>query len=113
MGDVALCLLLGFLLVTPIIIETMPADLPQPGGASAGQARQDPVVVYTADRKLLIDGTEVGADQLGEKIASLFPPGALVERKVLFTGAGEVPYDEIIGVLDRLREAGVETIGVR
>ena len=113
MGDVSLSLLLGFLVITPIIIETMSANLPQGGGVSSGQTKQDPLVVYTAKHKLLIDGKQVAMVDLQAKIEELFPPGSASERKVMFTGAGEVPYDEIITVLDRLREVGVETFGIR
>ena len=113
MGDVSLCLLLGFLVITPIIIETMSANLPQGGGVSSGQARQDPLVVYTAEKKILVDGTEVTLSELPARMAELFPPGSLVERKVMFTGAGEVPYDDVIALLDTLRALGVETFGIR
>lgn len=113
MGDVSLSLLLGFLVITPILIETMSANLPEGAGVSAGQARQDPLVLYTAEKKLLIDGTEVDMNDLPAKLDELFPPGSQEERKIMFTGAGEVLYDDIIAVLDRLRELGVETVGVR
>ena len=113
MGDVSLSLLLGFLVITPIIIETMSANLPQGGGVSSGQTKQDPLVVYTAEKKLLVDGKEVAMEDLAAKMEELFPPGSTAERKVMFTGAGEVPYDDIIVVLDRLRELGVETFGIR
>jgi len=113
MADVSLSLLLGFLVITPIIIETMSANLPQGGGVSSGQTKQDPLVVYTAEQKLLIDGKEITMEELPAKIEELFPSGSLVERKVMFTGAGEVSYDDIIAVLDRLRDLGVETFGIR
>ena len=45
MGDVSLSLLLGFLVITPIIIETMSTSLPQGGGVASGQVKQDPVLV--------------------------------------------------------------------
>ena len=35
------------------------------------------------------------------------------ERKVMFTGAGELPYDDIVVFLDELRGFGVESIGIR
>lgn len=113
MGDVSLSLLLGFLVITPIIIETMSANLPQGGGVSSGQTKQDPLVVYTAEQKLLIDGKEITLEELPAKIDELFPAGSTAERKVMFTGAGEVPYDDIIAVLDQLRDLGVETFGIR
>ena len=113
MGDVSLSLLLGFLVITPIVMETMAADLPQGGGVSSGQARQDPLVVYTAEKKILVDGAEVTLADLPARMVELFPAGATAERKVMFTGAGEVPYDDVIALFDTLRALGVETFGIR
>jgi biopolymer transport protein ExbD len=113
MGDVSLCLLLGFLVITPIIIETLSANLPQAGGVSSGQLKQDPVVVLTAEGHILVDDEEIAFEALPAKMEELFPPGVLTERKVMFTGSGEVEYQEVIKVLDKLRELGVETFGIR
>ena len=113
MGDVSLCLLLGFLVITPILIESLSANLPQAGGVSASQARPDPVVVLTADGRILVDDEQVAFEDLGAKIAELFPPGVQVDRNVMFTGSGDVPYQSVIDVLDKLRELGVETFGIR
>lgn len=113
MGDVSLCLLLGFLVITPIIIESLSANLPQAGGVSSGQLKQDPVVVLTAEGTILVDDEVVEFEALPAKMAELFPPEVLTERKVMFSGSGEVPYQEVIRVLDKLRELGVETFGIR
>lgn len=113
MGDVALSLLLGFLVITPIIMETMSATLPQGGGVASGQVKQDPVVVLNAEGQLLVNGEEIAREALAEKLAELLPADAGQERKVMFTGSPEVPYHEVIAVLDLLRENGVETFGIR
>ncbi len=113
MGDVSLCLLLGFLVITPILLESLTATLPQAGGVSPSQTNPDPVIVLTADGRILIDGTEVLDMELPSTIAELFPPGMTTERKVMFQGAGEVPYQDVVAVLDRLKELGVETFGIR
>ena len=114
LGDVSLSLLLGFLVITPIIIETLSAALPRSGtGPSTGRVKQDVVVVLTGEHKILVNGTEVPDVELPTKLRELFPPGSDVERKVMFTGAGEASYDEVIHLMDVLRESGVETIGIR
>ena len=114
LGDVSLSLLLGFLVITPIIIESMAASLPQEGsGVAAGAVKQDPIIVYTAEHKILINGDEVERADLGEVLEEHFPPGADVEHKVMFTGSGEVPYKEIVALLDLLKTHGVEGIGIR
>lgn len=114
LGDVSLCLLLGFLVITPILIETMGATLPQEGSGVASVAmRQDPIVVLTAEGDILLNGKEVASQDLGAALRELLPAGMEGERKVLFTGSGEVEYREVIHLLDMLRSNGVEAVGIR
>ena len=114
LADVSLSLLLGFLVITPIIVETLSAVLPRTGaGLPTGRVKQDVVVVLTADEKILINGEETPEEALAGKLAEVFPPETDIERKVMFTGAGEVAYDRVIHVLDLLKENGIEAIGLR
>ena len=114
LGDVSLALLLGFLVITPILIETLSANLPRSGsGPSAGKTKQDVIVALTAEEKILVNGEEVAEEDLPAKLEELFPPGAEVERKVMFTGAGEARYTQVIHLMDILRGNGIETIGIR
>ena len=113
MGDVSLSLLLGFLVITPIIIETMSTSLPQGGGVASGQVKQDPVLVLEAEGRILVNGAEVAREDLPGKLAEIFPAGTAGQRKVMFTGAPAVPYAEVIAVLDLLKEHGVEAFGIR
>ena len=113
LADVSLSLLLGFLVITPIILQTLATQLPQAGGAASGQVRQDPRVVLTAESEILINDKKVSEEELPARLEEFFPPEADVERRVVFTGSEEVPYRDVIGVLDLLKENGVETIGIR
>lgn len=114
LGDVSLSLLLGFLVITPIITETMSATLPQEGAGMAGGAmKQDPIVVLTAQNTVLVNGQEVSREKLPAKLAELLPEDARIERKVMFTGSSEVQYSKVIDLLDLLKEHGVEAIGIR
>ena len=114
LGDVSLSLLLGFLVITPIIIETMEATLPQEGsGVAAGAVRQDPIVVLTAEGQILLNGKEVTEQELPLELNELLPPGMEAERKVMFTGAGDIAYRDVIHLLDVIRKTGVQAIGIR
>jgi biopolymer transport protein ExbD len=113
MGDVSLSLLLGFLVITPIIIQTLSATLPQGGGVASGQVKQDPVVVLTAEGKILINAEEIAREDVPARLEELFPKESLAQRKVLFTGAPEVPYEDVIGLIDLLKANGVEAFGIR
>ena len=113
MADVSLSLLLGFLVITPIIFQTLSTTLPQGGGVSSAQVRPDPVVVLTAEGKIRINDEEVSEAGLSAKLQEFFPPGTGVERKVMFTGSGELPYQEVVHLLDLLKKYGIKTIGIR
>ena len=113
MGDVSLSLLLGYLVITPIVIQTLSATLPQGGGVASAQAKPDPIVVLTAEGKILINDQEVTREGVPARLAELFPEGAVGERKVMFTGAPEVSYDDVISLIDLLRGNGVEEFGIR
>lgn len=113
LADVSLSLLLGFLVITPIILQTLATQLPQAGGVASGQVRQDPRVVLTAEGEILINDKKVSEKELPARLKELFPPEADVERRVVFAGSGEVPYRDVINLLDLLKENGVETIGIR
>ena len=113
LADVSLSLLLGFLVITPIILQTLATQLPQAGGVASGPVRPDPRVVLTAEGEILLNDQEVSEEELPVRLEELFPPEADVERRVVFAGAGEVPYQDVIDVLDLLKENGVETIGIR
>jgi biopolymer transport protein ExbD/biopolymer transport protein TolR len=112
MADVSLSLLLGFLVITPIILETLSAKLPQGAGAAAGQVKQDPVIELTAQSEILFDGKEITREELPAKLDEHFPQKYL-ERKVMFTGSGEVLYEDVVDLLDLLKGLGVATIGIR
>lgn len=113
MGDVSLSLLLGFLVITPILIETMSTTLPQGGGVASGQVKQDPVLVLNAESQILINGKEVSREDLPRVLGELFPAATAGARKIMFTGSPEVDYAEVISLLDLLKEHGVETFGIR
>lgn len=114
LADISLSLLLGFLVITPIIVESLSAVVPGSGvGMPTGRVKQDVVVVLTLEEKILVNGKEVSEEELTAKLEEIFPPGSDVERKVMFTGAGEVKYDRVIRLLDLLKENGIEVIGIR
>lgn len=113
LADVSLSLLLGFMVITPIIFQTLSATLPQGAGVGSGQVRQDPVVEYTADKQILLNGEEVTKAELLNKLEEHYPPGSKAKRKIKFTASGQLLYDDVVEFLDELRGHGIESIGLR
>ncbi len=113
LADVCLSLLLGFMVITPIVFQTLKATLPQGAGGGSGEVQPDPIVDYTAEKKIFLNGKEVTLEELKKKLDEFFPVGSGRKRKVMFSASGELLYDEVIVLLDELRGYGVESIGFR
>jgi len=114
LADVTLSLLILFLVITPMILYSFPADLPAAGrGMASGQVEKDVTVSVTEESGLLLDGEEVTEEELAAQIAELFPPGTTRERKVVFDGHVKAPYEYVVHVMDLLRQQGIEAIGIK
>ena len=113
LADVSLSLLLGFMVITPIIFQTLSATLPQGAGVASGKAKPDPLIEYTATRQILLNGKETTLEELPERLEEFFPAAGSQGRKIMFTGSGELPYADIVTLLDALRSFGIDKIGIR
>ena len=68
------------------------------------------MLAITADKRFYVNGLQVPESDLLTRIQS-----ALEEKKekiVLIKGDSEAPYGSIMTVMDRLREAQIENIGL-
>lgn len=112
--DVVLVLLIIFMVITPVLLKSLEADLPKQGVASSSTTVQrDITVVVSDDNVVTIDGVVIPTDDaLAQKVKELFPPSA-AERRVLFNGGKKANYERVIRVMDILRGNGIEVIGIK
>ncbi|MBI4532159.1 MAG: biopolymer transporter ExbD [Candidatus Latescibacteria bacterium] len=112
--DVVLVLLIIFMVITPVLLKSLEADLPKQGVASSSATVQRDITVAVSDDNVVtIDGVPMPTDDaLGQKIKELFPPAA-AEKRVLFNGGKKASYEKVIRVMDVLRGNGVEVVGIR
>ncbi|HCH51487.1 MAG TPA: colicin uptake protein TolR [Proteus sp.] len=115
--DVLLVLLLIFMATAPIISQSVEVDLPEATDTqTVSTADNPPVIVEVAG----IDKYNIRVNQ---EILELLPQEQIMAEaklqleknpKVVFLigGAKDVPYDEIIKVLNMLRQAGVKSVGL-
>ena len=112
--DVLMVLLIFFLVITPIILFSFNAELPQAGAAaSAWQPEEEFVLTLTDNLALQVNGVEVSEAGLITKINEFFTPESKRERKVIFNGGKKASYEKVIEVLDLLKKNGIEAIGIR
>jgi biopolymer transport protein ExbD len=111
--DVMLVLLIIFMVAAPMMTQGMAVNLPTAKRANPVTAQPIYVTVpanFARDRRVQIGNDEIGVDILAERVRQ-----ALLTRedKSLFVrGDGAVAYKDIVYVMDKLKEANVEKVGL-
>lgn len=102
--DVMLVLLIVFMVAAPLSSVDVPVDLPA-SSAPPPERTEDPIILtLTADLVLGVNGTPVLGDGLAA--ALLAASGGKPETAVVVRADRGIAYGEIMGLLDRLRDAG-------
>ena len=109
--DVMLVLLIIMMLVAPMLQKGVDVRLPEAGNSTdKPETQSQTVLAITADKRFYVNGIQVPESELLSRIQS-----ALEEKKekiVLIKGDTEAPYGSVMTVMDRLREAQIENIGL-
>jgi biopolymer transport protein TolR len=111
--DVMLVLLIIFMVAAPMMTQGMAVNLPQARRANPVSAQPIYVTVpasFAKDRIVQIGDEDIRVDILPERVRQ-----ALLERtdKSLFVrGDGSVAYKDLVYVIDKLKDAGVEKVGL-
>lgn len=105
--DVMLVLLVIFMVTTPMLHRATDVDLPR---AARSELKEEERITLTLTRegRIFLNGQEVPRARLAERLAILAPG----ERVVHFRGDALVPYGLVIEVMDALKAAGIETVGM-
>ena len=103
--DVLLVVLVIFMVVTPMLKQELPVDLPVAATGHDAEVPPDQVtLIATGDGQLLLNGTAIEESRLRD---------ALAGRQVVFLEADRsLAYARVVDLLDACRTAGVERIGV-
>jgi biopolymer transport protein TolR len=111
--DVMLVLLVIFMVTAPMMQRGLEVKLPQ--SAKSDKITEERVFVtvplsFRTDRTVTLDDQRVRIDLLGERIRQAMLTRA--EKSVFLRGDGGVMLDELMEVFDRLKDAGVENVGI-
>jgi biopolymer transport protein TolR len=111
--DVMLVLLIIFMVAAPMLQRGVEVNLPAARQSQKMTAVRMYITIpvsYRKDRKVFIDDESVSVDFLAERIRqSLIGQD---ERDVYLRGDGGVLYQEVFEVMDRLKEGGIEKVGL-
>jgi biopolymer transport protein TolR len=111
MVDIMLVLLVIFMLVAPMLQKGVDVRLPEAAaGADKPETQGQTVLAITADRRFYVNGILVSDSEMLSRIQAALEEKR--ERIVLIKGDTDAPYGAIMTVMDRLREAQIEDIGL-
>jgi len=106
--DVTLVLLIIFMVTTPMLQRGTDVQLPQ---AEQSEPKEEVRITLTLTRegRLYLDNQEIPRADLRRRLMALTRNR---ERVVHFRGDAQVPYGLVIEVMDALKAAGIETVGM-
>ncbi|MBF0202130.1 MAG: protein TolR [Desulfamplus sp.] len=108
--DVMLVLLIIFMVAAPMMVEGVDVNLPRTS-ASPLKAEDDTLVVSIKnDGQVFINDHQVEIALLTEKLGKILEN---IERRDLYLKADkDVPYGVVVGVMSKLKAAGVVSLGM-
>jgi biopolymer transport protein ExbD len=115
MVDVMLVLLIIFMVITPMLTKGQSVDLVKTKNPIAMQAadKEDAILIaVTRDGKVFLSpgNQQTTADQLPQKVKDLLTNRP--DKTVFIKSDARARYEKVVDVVDNLRAAGVEQIGL-
>ena len=106
--DVTLVLLIIFMVTTPMLQRGTDVQLPR-ADQSEPKEEERLTITLTREGRLYLNNQEIPRATMRARLMAL-PPDR--ERVVHFRGDAQVPYGLVIEVMDALKAAGIETVGM-
>lgn len=111
--DVMLVLLIIFMVTAPMIQRGMDVNLPVARQATQIEGERLFVTVpasYRQDRRVYLGDEAIRVDALQERVRQRLE--SVADKQVYLRGDGDVRYQDLMDVFDRLKAAGVEKVGL-
>jgi biopolymer transport protein TolR len=111
--DVMLVLLIIFMVTAPMIQRGVDVNLPVAKQANTIEGERFFITVpasYAQDRRVYLGEEAIRVDVLSERVRQRFETSN--DKQVYLRGDGAVLYRDIVDVFDRLKQAGVERVGI-
>ena len=113
MVDVMLVLLIIFMVAAPMLQRGVEINLPVASRSQEIASERVFVDVpssYKEDQRVFIKQEPIRIDVLSERIRQLMVTSS--DKQVYLRGDGQVSLQELMDVLDRLKEGGVQNVGI-
>ena len=114
--DVMLVLLVIFIATAPVVMQGVTVDLPQAEAETMNEDQKTPIIA-TVDKVgqyyVTIDTNNVkmgSLDELTAYVSSELQKD--LSRPVVVQGDAQVPYDNVIQLMNALKKSGVKSVGL-
>jgi biopolymer transport protein TolR len=108
--DVMLVLLVIFMVVTPLLREEIPVNLPEAEEAADAADLSQVTLTLAADGRVLVNGDAVSRADLVTELRALY--ATRTDKSIFLESDRELRYGAVVDAMDACREAGVVQIGV-
>jgi len=110
--DVMLVLLIIFMVTAPMLNNAgIEIDLPKADTPPLSMDDEDQLVLsMDADRMVWIDETAFTLEELAPKLALIAENNP--EQPVFLRAAGDLPYRDVVGLLEMAKQAGMPRVGL-
>jgi len=108
--DVMLVLLVIFMITAPFMTQGVEVDLPKTQTVrTLPESSQKLVLNVEADKTIYLDEYELGLEDLTEHLNKVMQDR---EQMLYLRADEEVPYGFVVKVMSRIKDAGVQALGV-
>ena len=112
--DVMLVLLVIFMVAAPMMHQGFQVQLPKSSRSQPLKAQPVTITVpasFRTDRKVRLDDEVVALAFLDERLRQAF--SGKIKHDVILQSDGTVPYQDLVLVMDKLKAANVEGVGLK
>jgi biopolymer transport protein ExbD/biopolymer transport protein TolR len=113
MVDVMLVMLIIFMVITPMLQKGVSVEMAKTNNPSAmpDADKEDALLIAIQKDGTIFFGTDkTTADQLGPKVKDKI--ASKTDKRVFIKADGRTPYKFVVEVVDNVRSAGVDTLGL-
>lgn len=108
--DVVLVLLIIFMVVTPLLKQEVPIELPLADNSRNAKDLSQMTLTLDADGLLLLNGQNILPEALVTQLQAIY--AARADKTIFLEADRNLSYGRVVDVMDDCRAAGVTTIGV-
>ncbi|MEA1969133.1 MAG: protein TolR [Thermodesulfobacteriota bacterium] len=108
--DVMLVLLIIFMVTAPMMVQGVDVNLPRASSDPMQKNEEHLVITVKQDQSVYINDQVVGVDFLTGKLLKIVEN--IDTRTVYLRADKSVPYGMVVNVMSKIKQAGVENLGI-